>query len=166
MTRYDKITNYHFLIKDFQVVCAGKTYDTDYTKNFYELIKNYKYGLSNQAGTYLLNCVDLGMPFSLIGDEPYHINYANDPNVPKKYKVSDFEFGNYIYNLFKGINFEVSNDQKQIVHEEMGYDDKINPENLKDLILNDLKKVFTNKDYMKRFFLEFIKRPYIFLNEK
>ena len=160
MTIYDKNNNKHYSLKNFNLVTAGSTYSNDYVKNFYELIKNYKYGFSNQPGTYLLNCVDLGIPFSLIGDEPSHLNYGDDPNVPYKYKISDFEFGKYVYKLFNGIHYEITKEQKILVENEMGYKDKISSEDMRKIIFNDLKNVLKNKEYFQRFTIEFLKRPY------
>jgi hypothetical protein len=160
MTEYDKINNKHFNFGNFKICSAGNAYSNNYVKNFYDLIKSYKYALSNQPGTYLLNCVDLGIPFSLIGKEPVHINHGKDVNVPDKYKISQFEFGEHVYKLFKGLNLEISFEQKKLVNDEMGYDDRISPNELRDVLLDDLKKTFVNKEYFKRLVIEYVKRPY------
>ena len=36
---------------------------------------------------YILYSVDLGIPFSLVGQEPIYYNHSHDKNKPSKYKV-------------------------------------------------------------------------------
>ena len=62
--------------------------------------------------------------------------------------------------MFKGLNLEISIEQKKLVNDEMGYDDRISPNELRDVLLDYLKKTFVNKEYFKRLVIEYAKRPY------
>ena len=68
-----------------------------------------------------------------------NFNHSNDKNKPQYYKISDYEFGRKVIKIFSGINTKINTDQRNIVKEESGEDLIIDSQNLKKIILSELK---------------------------
>lgn len=60
----------------FDVVTAGYHLSPSFTKRFCELLPNFKYASSNIIGTYVLPCIELGIPFFLLRNG--NVTYEND----------------------------------------------------------------------------------------
>jgi hypothetical protein len=106
----------------YKIVTAGDRYNVNFYKNFYEILKRYKYAISNGIGSHVFYSIDLNIPFFLLGEEPVIINKElKDPNVPEKYKGSDFSSGKKAYNIFNtGPVTYISENQKKYVENEIG----------------------------------------------
>lgn len=65
----------------FPLVTAGNTSATEFVDRFYDLVKNFSYASAQAWGSYVAYCVELGLPFLLLGTRPTLINIA-DPNLP------------------------------------------------------------------------------------
>jgi len=123
----------------YNVFTAGKIFSDRFLPNFFNILKNYEFSLSNKLGTYILYSIEMGIPFSLVGKEPNYFNHSNDKNKPQYYKISDYEFGRKVIKIFSGINTKINTDQRNIVKEESGEDLIIDSQNLKKIILSELK---------------------------
>ena len=126
----------------YKVVTAGNIFSDEFLPNFYDILKNYEFTLSNKLGTYILYSIDMDIPFSLVGKEPEYFNHSNDRNKPRNYKVSDYEFGRKVINAFKGINYKIKSDQKDLVKIESGNESIIKPKYLKKIILTELNNSY------------------------
>lgn len=109
-----------YLDRGYAVYTAGSWKHPYFIENFYEIVKNFKYSLSNSVGSNLFYCINLGLPFSILEGEPTII--ANtDPNTIKSGK-SFIEHKqiqkNYI--LFKGLNNSITQEQLEFVNHELG----------------------------------------------
>lgn len=71
----------------YRVVTAGDSLNQKFTENFYRILIQYKYALSNIFGSYALYAVEAGMPFGLYGSDPEYIN-EDDSNVENGAYVS------------------------------------------------------------------------------
>jgi hypothetical protein len=65
----------------FPIVTAGNTMATDFVDRFYDLIKEFSYATAQTWGSYAAYCVELGVPFFFLGEQPKLVNVA-DPNLP------------------------------------------------------------------------------------
>lgn len=65
----------------FPIVTAGNTMATDFVDRFYGLIKGFSYATAQTWGSYAAYCVELGVPFFFLGEQPKLVNIA-DPNLP------------------------------------------------------------------------------------
>jgi hypothetical protein len=112
----------------FNVVTNGPRYEPSFVDNFYNIIKSHKYAVSNIIGSHTFYSIDLNIPFFILGEEPVYINHLNrDPNVPAKYKPSDFMYGKEAYELFNtGPVTNISEEQKKYVERETGIKDAHN----------------------------------------
>ncbi len=137
----------------YNVYTAGKVFNNSFTENFYNILKNYEYSMSNKLGTYILYSVDLGVPFSLIGKEPIYYNHSGDKNKPLKYKVTDYEYGKKVKKLFFGLNNYISDDQKEFVLKETGSNNIISQKLLNSILKEEFYKSLTkfkgNKNIIK-----------------
>ena len=133
----------------YNVFTAGKVFNNSFVKNFYDIITNYEFTMSNKLGTYILFSLDLGIPFSLIGQEPVYFNHSNDKNKPKSYKITDYEYGRRTVKLFYGLNNKISEDQKNFSILESGKNNIINKEQLCKILKNEFLDSFHSKRGIK-----------------
>jgi hypothetical protein len=147
-----------FKKNNFEVYCAGNIYSNKYMKNFYNILSNYNHCISNQLGTYTLLSIDLNIPFSLVNPEPEYTNIGGDINVPNKYKISDFSFGNQARAMFLN-KFSINSDQKIFVKNELGFDDKENSNVINNVIVDEFKNCL-KKYKIKQIFYYYLKKIY------
>jgi hypothetical protein len=92
-----------------------------FVERFYDLLKNFSFATSNEVGSYLYYAVEMGIPFFIYGDPPKFIN-RYDPNITKgsydQYK--EFEYYRKVYDMFKGLNTEITAEQCNLVERELG----------------------------------------------
>ena len=110
-----------FIAKGYKVYTAGDAFLYDFAENMYNILKNYKYTMSNLLGSYVFYSVEMGIPFSLYGQEPQYINNG-DPNVEKGAFTSYRKQPTYekAVELFSGLCNSISNEQKEFVEYELG----------------------------------------------
>lgn len=147
----------------YKVYTAGKIFSNSFTKNFYDILRNYEFSMSNKIGTYILYSIDLGIPFSLVGKEPIYFNHSYDKNKPSRYKVTDYKYGKTIYKLFFGLNNFINEDQKKFVLLETGSNKIISPKLLNSILKEEFNKSLTNFRGVKNIFKFYAKSSYISL---
>jgi len=110
-----------FKLNKFKVVCIGNPNNKDFVKDFYSILKNYKFTMSNLIGSYTFYSVEMNIPFSLFGEEPKYYN-KGDENI---------EFGDYdsyksqptyqkAFALFNNFYNKITNEQNEFVNFELG----------------------------------------------
>ena len=117
-----------YMENGFPVYTAGHVSDWNFVDRFYELISHYKYGASNAFGSFLLYCLEMGMPFSMLNQPIEFINYT-DRNL-KKGKIITEPLEIQVEQFFSGINLEITVQQKKYVNHLMGVTDYLSPEEL------------------------------------
>jgi hypothetical protein len=147
-----------FNINGFNVYTSGSIYSNYFVKNFYKLISEYSYTASNTLGSYVLYSINLDIPFFLIGEEPIYDNFGNDENVPRYYKLSDYNYAKKTIPLFKKIYHKVTQRQKKFVSNELGEFNRLNRNDLKKIILNSYLEIFDSYDNFNSF-LRSVARP-------
>jgi hypothetical protein len=107
--------------KGFKVFCADKADSSNFIENFYDIICKYKYALSNLIGSYTFYTVEMGIPFSLYGEEPKYLN-EGDTNV--EMGIYDSYKSQETYQkakaLFQGLNTSITLEQDDFVNFELG----------------------------------------------
>lgn len=110
-----------FLAEGFRVVSAGSYSSSDFIANFYSILINYRYTISNLIGSYAFYSVDLGIPFSMYGDEPKYYN-IKDKNLEigayESYKTQPTY--QKAKSLFVGLHTSIDEQQKYFVDYELG----------------------------------------------
>src|SRR5690606_30486822 len=66
----DVLKGKHRLFEEagFRCVTAGHMFNKDFISNFYKIVTNFKYSLSNDIGSHTFYSIELVIPFSLMGD--------------------------------------------------------------------------------------------------
>ena len=134
--------NYYKVYKDYgyDVKSAGPIFSNSFIERFYKIISTYEFCLSNVLGSYVLYCVDLGIPFSRVGPVPEYLNIGNDKNVPRKFNVHDFSYAKKILNDFDGLHYSILPNQQEIIDNELDYQNRLSKENLRMIIIKELMK--------------------------
>ncbi len=114
----DKVYKAH----GYRVVTAGDSLHQDFTERFYNIIKNFRYSLSNEFGAYGLYATELGIPFGLFGTKPQYFN-AGDENFKigkyECYKEKDYYINAlHLFDRLPGDN--ISEGQKKFAEEFLG----------------------------------------------
>ncbi len=110
-----------FIDSGFPVYTAGHPSDYRFTKRFYGILKNFKYSTSNLIGSYMPYSVEMGIPFSLYGQEPEFINISDSSIKEGKLDLSeDYSEYDRLSSLFEGLYTEITREQKELVEHNLG----------------------------------------------
>jgi hypothetical protein len=105
----------------FNIVSAGNPTDENFTENFYKIISCYNYAMSNSIGSYTFYCIEMGLPFSLIGEPPKLMNHSDlNINLGEFNSYLKHEMYLQMSDLFSGYNSEISYEQHEIVKNGLG----------------------------------------------
>jgi FkbM family methyltransferase len=110
-----------FKRRGYKVFTAGDSSYASFVENFYNILNNYKFTISNLLGSYTFYSVEMGIPFSLFGNEPNYLN-KGDRNVEK----GSYESFKYqptyqkARQLFSGFHSVITPEQADFVDFELG----------------------------------------------
>lgn len=109
-----------FMKHGFPVYTAGHALDCRFAERFYDILKNFKYTTSNLIGSYTYYSIEMGIPFSIYGNDPEYYNNA-DANLEKgEYKYKESDGYQSFYKLLGGLNKKVTPEQKEFVERNLG----------------------------------------------
>jgi FkbM family methyltransferase len=110
-----------FEAKGYRVFSAGSAYSNRFAEKMYDVLKNYKFSMSNLLGSYVFYSVEMGIPFSLYGDAPQFIN-KGDKNIELGAYTSYQQQPTYqkAVSLFSGFHSQISPAQTEFVNIELG----------------------------------------------
>jgi hypothetical protein len=140
-----------FIEKGVPVYTAGHVYDERFMKRFYAILKNFKYSISNEMGSYAYYSCEMGIAFSLYGDKPKIINIDNPYELSGEIKC-DSDHYNEGNRLFSSLNTVVSSEQQKHVSECLGLDSSLSAKEVR----NVLYKAFIKKACSPKFIVKFI----------
>jgi len=110
-----------FEARGYKVFTAGNVELNEFVENFYSILRNYKYSMSNIMGSYGFYSVEMGIPFSLFGPEPLYHNKGEknlDPGAYVSYKQAPTYQKSLA--LFTGFYTGITPEQKEFVEYELG----------------------------------------------
>lgn len=115
-----------FEARGYKVLTAGNISVNEFVENFYSILRNYKYSMSNLMGSYAFYSVEMGIPFSLFGPEPLYYN-RGEKNVESGAYTSYKQQPTYqkALVLFKGFYAKITPEQKEFVEYELGINHSI-----------------------------------------
>ncbi len=98
----------------FPIFTVGNTSSNLYVNRFYQLIRNFQAAASNNSGSQLYYCVELGLNYFLIGNEVdyININHSGMPKgkiVPSQIRINAIEKDNRYFREKIGSRQEVQN---------------------------------------------------------
>jgi FkbM family methyltransferase len=110
-----------FIQNGYKVYSAGSAYDTNFTANLYKILTRHKYTMSNIPGSYSFYSVDLGIPFSLFGEQPKYFNNGDKNIEPGEYNsfLAQPPYQKAL-KLFNGFSTDITDEQKTFVSFELG----------------------------------------------
>ena len=92
----------------------------------YGLMTKYKFTMSNLCGSYHYYSVELGIPFSLFGEEPIYYNKGDDNIELGNYNsYKEQKTYQYAISIFSGFHKQVTVEQKEFVNYNLGKYDTI-----------------------------------------
>lgn len=107
--------------KGYKVYTAGYEYSEKFAVRFYNILKEYKYTMSNVIGSHTFYSVELGIPFSIFGKEPIYVNRGYGVTKPTAHNISKTEL---IYlkaaELFQGFHTYITPEQNEFANFELG----------------------------------------------
>lgn len=112
-----------FMKHNIPVYTAGNACDQNFAERFYNILKNFKYTTSNLIGSYTYYSVEMDMPFSIYGNDPEFYNNSDSNLKQGEYKVQENQKYQKIYQMFKGLSKEISQEQKEYVEKNLGISD-------------------------------------------
>lgn len=115
----------------FNIVSSGNRLDINFAKKFYGIIRNYKYATSNDVGSAAFYCIEMGIPFFVLGDIAIDDNDGRDMNIPKRNSILDHENGRIAFEMFNtGPIKYISDKQTKYVCSELGIEECLSPKEL------------------------------------
>lgn len=137
----------------FDVITMGHFAQQDFAHRFYTTVKKFKYATSNESGSYLPYCVEMGIPFFIYGD-PFIQQVVGKtvfyPDKPFKLSgdigLSAYDQVRVLFALRKE-NPSITIQQKTFIEGFTGMDLPIDKEQLKEAILLSQKVNYPN--YLK-----------------
>jgi hypothetical protein len=110
------------------VYTAGNNCDYHYGDRFYEVLRNFKYSMTNCTGSFLFYCIEMGIPCSMISERSKTLQTENaydikegdvyDPHLsPVSEKANDL--------LRKSPPDQITDEMKAFVYEYAGINDRI-----------------------------------------
>lgn len=154
-----KAAHKKFILEGFDVYSAGHVDDPKYIENFYSIIRRFKYGTSNSFGSYIFYCVEMGIPFSIIGEQQILINNL-DKSIPTgKYNPSDF-CSHYAEakSLFLGLHSSINEEQREYVISNLGVYDTVSRLHMTCLLYYALIRWVLSKNFINMALAQFSKR--------
>lgn len=110
----------------FPIVTAGNTVSYNFVDRFYELIKTFSYGTSQEWGSQVAYCIELGIPYFFFGNRPKLINIKHkEMPIGEVVQYQDEFHERYYKNAVKLFSYpqtEVTLDQKAFVTKILGLD--------------------------------------------
>lgn len=115
-----------YLDAGFNVCTAGHYSDDSYIDRFYDIMKHFKYSMSNEVSTYTFLSVEMGVPFFIYGEKSKMINLEDE-----NYEIGEMDFNKFegykeAYELFLKDPFKdkiaISKDQLDYVNDKLGKD--------------------------------------------
>lgn len=134
-----------FMEKGIPVYTAGNARDVRFVDRYYEVLKHFRYSTSNLIGSYTFYSVEMGVPFSLLGDTP--LFYNNDRSEWNHHTLEQEEAAK---RLFDGIHLNINEQQNNFISSKLNLNEHLScGEMHKILVQAYRKKGSVCRDLMK-----------------
>ena len=137
-----------FIEAGIPVYTAGNISDIRFVDRYYDILHRFKYATSNCSGSYVYYSVEMGIPFSIVG-EP--VAYFNEGNID--WKMGDFDLPETFSKdteCFNGIHREITECQKRVVQDCFDCSEALSGDELRSLLYKALRaKRFAIGDSIK-----------------
>lgn len=104
-----------YLDNGIPVYTAGAVDELEFTENFYNILKKFKYSTSNTLGSYAFYSTDFGIPFSLYGQKVIYNNLGSSSNPLGIIDVEEIiPWYKVIKPYFDGLFMEITSEQVEL----------------------------------------------------
>jgi hypothetical protein len=121
----------------FPMVTGGNTSSTKFVDRFYDLIKDYSYASSQDWGSQVAYCTELGLPYFFLGKRPKLMNISH-AQMPLGEVTHQDEFHakmeEQALSLFRSPVDAVTPEQLAFVESLLGLDSKVTPERVAQIL--------------------------------
>lgn len=111
---------------------AGHWANPYFLSNFYTILQNFRFSVSNGIGSQALYSTEMGIPYSIIGEPPVLVNSIDDNRKATNNKKHTQE--SKCYNLFYGVNDVVKSECYDFCYKELGLDSNVGLSKYKKII--------------------------------
>ncbi len=141
-----------FIERGIPVYTAGNVWDIRFVERYYNILRHFKYATSNFFGSYIFYSVEIGIPFSILGEKVSFYNVSNK-NLPLG--VEDISKCEAASDIFRGIHREITEGQMAFVNRYINDEDCLSRKEMRRLlykacfkrgrIINDLFRLLKRK---------------------
>jgi hypothetical protein len=115
-----------YMEKNIPVFTVGTFNNNYFIHNFFEIIKNYKYCLSNSFGSQIFYCTMIGIPSMLINElAPSFHSLTNINDIKALERGEKFLQLTKVKELFSSTDLKITPEQLSIIEEELGIKDGV-----------------------------------------
>lgn len=132
MTDIHKGLHRHFMRRGIPVYTAGAAMDVRFCDRFYDILRRFKYTLSNHVGSYTAYSIEMGIPFSLYGNIGL-LRYNEEAHGQKKgiCDLHDNEYERLARELIGDeLHLEITPNQKEYADRALGVGQGVSGEEL------------------------------------
>jgi hypothetical protein len=126
------------------LVTAGNTSFEGFVDRFYGLVRNFSYAASQDWGSQVAYCIELGIPYFYIGEKPHLINLSHKQlpiGAVDRYQDQVHEnYDTYANNLFSEPTDKVTEQQIDFVSKMLGLDSTIGAKKISKILWQELFK--------------------------
>jgi hypothetical protein len=109
-----------YLTKGYRVFSAGNPHDYNFIKNFYNILRNFKYSTSNLWMSCLFYSVEMGIPHFIYGNSPVLVNKGDKNIETGTYDLMSIPRIRMITEMFQGPLDTISPAQLELVKNDLG----------------------------------------------
>jgi hypothetical protein len=114
-----------FIEKGYSVFSAGNWKNPYFIENIYEIMRNFKFTITNTVGSNIFYSIDLGLPVAFIDAIP-KLSWSTDKErVHQNDPLTKHKQRNKVVSLFFGAGLTITEEQKKLVTEELGLENGI-----------------------------------------
>ena len=144
------------------IITIGNPNSVEFVDEFYKTTTQFKYATSNSAGSQLYYCVEMGMPYFILGEEPRLMNHSDSNLSLGIYKATndiEKEIIGIENKLFRNLEDSISLEQKIFVEWMLGFGSNQSRYNMTVIIWRELFRDIFN-------ILNLFKKKYFHVKEK
>ena len=134
MTDIHRGTHLKYLEQGMPVVTAGSVWDIRFVDRYYDILRNYRYALSNCIGAYTYYSVEMGMPFSFLAGSCHYKDPQNNELPDERAEKKEVE------KLFSGIHTSITKQQKNYIAYAFDTKDCISREQMHEILVRAYAK--------------------------
>ena len=150
----DILKDKHLLFEKagFECVTAGHMFNRDFISNFYDILIQFKYSLSNDVGSHTFYSIELGIPFSLLG-ESAQVTITKSEELENLLLNKNLAYQDQMEGLIgrETLNYGISPELKEVVIREMGIGEGMGSFRLSFILMISSIMYFTTKFVEKLF---------------